>query len=440
MSWHAEAAWLPDGLARDVTIEEKGGRFTVIAPSTRPPSGAVHLPGVVIPGLANAHSHAFHRALRGRTHGRKGSFWTWRELMYAVAERLGPDEYLELARATYAEMALAGVTTVGEFHYLHHGDGGRAYSDPNAMSAALVQAAADAGVRITLLDTCYLACGLAEDGPLNLTPVQQRFADADVEHWAERARRLPPAPHLVTGAAVHSVRAVPAAAMGQVAEAAAGKPLHMHLSEQRVENDACLAFYGASPAQLCADQGMLGPCTTAVHGTHLSLADVEILARSGTAVCLCPTTERDLADGVGPGRLLADHGVPLCLGSDGQSFVDLLGEAQALEMDERLVSGERARFSVPELLAALTVTGQRQLGWPDCGELRPGARADLVALNLGSVRTAGTEPEQALLAAGAADVGTVVVEGRTIVSGGQHVLGDVGQLLAAAIAPIWAEP
>jgi cytosine/adenosine deaminase-related metal-dependent hydrolase len=176
-----------------------------------------------------------------------------------------------------------------------------------------------------------------------------------------------------------------------------------------------------------------------VHATHLSPADVDLLAGSATSVCFCPTTERDLADGTGPARQLFERGVPLCLGSDQCSVTDPLAEAQALEMDERLSTGQRRRFSVPELVGSLTSTGQRSLGWPDCGELRVGARADMVAVRLDTVRTAGSAVDQALLVAGAADVDTVVVDGRTIVSGGRHLLGDVAALLAAAIAPLWGD-
>jgi formiminoglutamate deiminase len=436
-SWYARLAWLPGGWARDVTIEVAAGRFAVVAAGSRRSADAVELPGVVVPGLADAHSHAFHRALRGRAQDAKGSFWTWRDAMFAVADRLDPDLYLALARATYAEMALAGVSSVGEFHYLHHAEAGKPYADPNAMGAALVEAASQAGVRLTLLDTCYLAGGLRGSGHMPLSPVQQRFADADVEQWAERVQRVKPADNLVVGAAVHSVRAVPAPAIALVAEAAKGRPLHAHLSEQPAENVACRQFYGMSPAQLLARHGVLGQSATVVHATHLSPADIGVLAGSGTGVCLCPTTERDLADGTGPARQLADAGVPLCLGSDQHVTSDLLGEAQALEMDERLASGERGRFGIDELLAALTVVGHRSLGWPDCGELRVGARADLVALRMDTARTAGSAPEQAVVVAGATDVDTVVIGGETVVEGGRHFLGDVGRQLAAAIAPIW---
>ncbi|MDN5751603.1 MAG: amidohydrolase family protein, partial [Pseudonocardia sp.] len=174
-AWWAPHALLPGGPARDVLLTEVGGVLTAVTPDA-PPGDAHRLPGVVLPGFANVHSHAFHRALRGRTHDRGGTFWTWREAMYALASRLDPDSYLALARAAYAEMACAGVVAVGEFHYLHHAPDGRPYADPNAMAHALRAAAAEAGVRLTLLDTCYLAGGLDPDGHLPLGPVPRRFS------------------------------------------------------------------------------------------------------------------------------------------------------------------------------------------------------------------------------------------------------------------------
>jgi len=418
----AAAAHLPDGLAAGVTFEIVEGRFAAVHPDTAP-GDARRLPGVVLPGFANAHSHAFHRALRGRTHGGGGTFWTWREAMYAVAARTDPDSYRALATAAYAEMALAGVTAVAEFHYVHHGPGGVPYAEPHAMRAALRAAAADAGIRITLLDTCYLAGGF--DTPLE--GPQLRFGDRDVHAWAERAAGA-------DGVAVHSVRAVPRDALAVVAKAAEGRPLHVHLSEQPAENAACLARHGLTPTGLLAAEGVLGQATTAVHATHLADADVALLGGTGTGVCLCPTTERDLADGIGPARALHDAGAPLSLGSDQHAVIDLLEEARALEMHERLATGERGRFRPAELLAALT--NHAPLGRPDAGTLAVGAPADLVAVRLDSVRTAGADPAQVLYAATAADVDTVLVDGRPVVEGGAHRLGDVGALLTTAIGAL----
>jgi formiminoglutamate deiminase len=432
MRWFASLAVLPSGLARDVLIESRNGILTSVMPDATA-DGAEVLPGIVLPGFANAHSHAFHRALRGRTHDRGGTFWTWRERMYAVAQRLDPDNYFRLARAVYAEMGLAGITSVAEFHYLHHAPGGRPYAQPNAMADAVAAAAREAGIRLTLLDTCYLAGGVSGEP---LVPEQLRFGDADVLAWAARAAGLHDTATLRIGVAVHSVRAVPRAALATVAAVADGRPLHVHVSEQPAENEACLAVHGCTPTRLLADEGVLGPATTAVHATHLDPADVELLARSGTTVCVCPTTEHDLADGIAPAWQLRAAGVALSLGTDQNAVIDLLAEAQALEADQRLISLQRGRFAPSELLE--TLTAHASLGWPGGGRLEVGARADLVAVRLDTARTAGLDPAQVVMVAGTGDIDTVVVDGEFVVRAGAHRLGDVGALLREAIEPLWS--
>lgn len=413
-------------------------RFTAITVDTDPEAGDLRLPGVVLPGLANAHSHAFHRVLRGRTHGGGGTFWTWREQMYAVAARLDPDAYLRLARGLYAEMALAGITVVGEFHYLHHTPSGTPYSDPNVMGHALVEAAAQAGVRLTLLDTCYLAGGLTADGHQPLDAVQRRFSDGSVGAWAERVAALRPTAATRIGAAAHSVRAVPAPDLARLAVVHdRERPLHVHLSEQRAENAATQAFYGCSPTALLARAGLLGHRTTAVHATHLDAQDLTMLGTSRTGSCFCPTTERDLADGIGPARRLLEAGSPLSLGSDQHAVIDPFEEVRGLEMHERLVTQRRGRFTPAELLHAAAPAGHRALGWDDGGRIEIGALADLVAVRTDTVRTAGCRPEQILYAAGAADVDTVIVGGRRVVHEGRHHLGDVGALLNDALTHDW---
>ena len=438
----ARHALLPSGPAQDVLVKVDGGRFTEVTPGAVPPPGAVRLSGAVLPGFANAHSHAFHRALRGRTHAGGGTFWTWRDAMYALASRLDPDNYLALARAVYAEMALAGITTVGEFHYVHHGPGGQPYADPNAMGHALQQAARDAGLRLTLLDTCYLEGGLGETGHLPLDELQLRFSDKTVDAWASRVGEIdtpPPdtGPGTVTGAAIHSVRAVARDDLAGVVAASAGRPLHVHLSEQPAENRAAQAFYGRTPTALLGMSGALTPRTTVVHATHLCAGDIRELGGARVTACFCPTTEQDLADGIGPARALADAGSLLSLGSDQNAVVDLIGEARALESGERLASLERGRFRPDELLAAATAHGS--LGWPDAGVIAPGWRADLVCVRLDTVRTAGVDPAQVLLAATAVDIDSVWVDGVPVVSGGAHRLGDVAGLLAEAIGGLWAD-
>ncbi len=432
------AAWVDGGIVHDVDVAtDDAGRIASVTPSDASTHDVVALPGVVLPGFANAHSHAFHRALRGRTHGDGGTFWTWRDRMYRVARTLDPDTYYSLARATFGEMVLSGVTCVGEFHYVHHPPEGTAYADPNAMGEAVRSAARDAGLRLTLLDTCYLAGGLRADGHVPLSPDQVRFGDGDADRWAERFGLLADDDTTRIGAAIHSVRAVPRDAIPTVVAAVGDRPLHVHLSEQVAENTTCQEFYGVTPTRLLDDAGALGPTTTAVHATHLTDEDVTALGRTSTASCFCPTTERDLADGIGPATRLRDAGSPLCLGSDQHAVIDLIEEARALEMHERLVSHERGRHQPAELVAALTEHGHRALGWADAGRIAVGQRADLVAVRLDTVRTAGSRPEQVLLSAYAADVDTVVVDGRVVVSGGAHRSFDVADELDRAIRAVW---
>ncbi len=433
-SWWCSQAWLPGRPVADVRlVADADGRLIDVQTGVQPVEGDTVLPGMVLPGFADAHSHAFHRALRGRTHDGGGTFWTWREAMYDVAARLDPESYRALATAVFAESALAGVTCVGEFHYLHHGPGGRPYGDPNAMGEALREAAAAAGIRMTLLDTAYLSGGLDADGHQPLNEVQRRFADADVDAWAQRVNALRPDANTRIGIAVHSVRAVPAEHLARISLVAAGRPLHVHLSEQPAENEACQAVYGCSPTELLDRNGLLGPMTTAVHATHLSESDVVTLGVRGVTACLCPSTEADLADGLPRTGPLLAAGVRLCAGSDQHVTADLLAEARGIEMHERLRTGRRGTVSPPALVEALSPAGHASLGWPEAGRLEVGAPADLVAVDDHSARTAGTDPAQIVMTAGTADVRTVVVGGRTLVSGGQHVLGDVGDLLARAL-------
>ncbi|MFE9930626.1 formimidoylglutamate deiminase [Streptomyces sp. NPDC005533] len=438
-----EHAWLgthvEPGIALEVTADGRIGALRTGVEA--PPPGAEVLRGLTVPGLANAHSHAFHRALRSTVQIGSGTFWTWRDLMYKVAQNLTPDSYFALARAVYAEMALAGITNVGEFHYVHHAPGGAPYADPNAMGEALIEAAAAAGIRITLLDTAYLSAGFGE-AP---NPHQRRFSDGTAEAWAERASALKPRAHALIGAAIHSVRAVPADQLATVAGWAAEReaPLHVHLSEQTAENDACHSAHGVTPTRLLADHGVLGPRTTGVHNTHLTDADIALLGATTTGTCMCPTTERDLADGIGPATRLQQAGSPLSLGSDSHAVIDLLEEARAMELNERLRSRTRGHWTANALLTAATADGHAALGLADAGRLEAGALADFTTIALDSVRTAGTPTrlgaETAVFAATAADVRHTVVGGRHVVRDGAHALvEDVPSALSEAIAALRA--
>lgn len=438
-----ERAWVDGRTLDGVRVETGGGVFTSVAQAL--PGDAERLVGLTVPGLANCHSHAFHRALRGRTQRERGTFWTWRKQMYAVAARLTPDSYYELARATYREMVCAGITSVGEFHYLHHGPGGVPYDDPNAMGHALSQAAADAGIRIALLDTCYLTAGIGQP----VEGVQARFSDGTADAWATRVAELSRAAtdgaaaepdSSVVGGAIHSVRAVPRDQMHTIATWAAEHhaPLHVHLSEQVAENDACLAAYGLTPTQVLHEAGALGRRTSAVHATHLTDADIALLGGTGTHACLCPTTERDLGDGIGPALRLHRAGAPLTLGSDSHAVVDPFEEMRAVELHERLVSQQRGHWSSAELLRAATYDGHLSLGF-DAGRIEVGAPADLVTLDTASVRTAGSGRDEAtaVFAATAADVVHVVRDGRVVAAPG--AAAEAGRELDAVISRLWEE-
>jgi len=442
-TWWCEHAWLSgDSVADGVLFTVADGRITAIDTDTPAQPGSHRLGGLVIPGLANAHSHAFHRALRARTQRDRGSFWTWRDLMYRAAERLTPDRYRRLTRAVYAEMALAGITSVGEFHYVHHDVGGTHYVEPNAMGHAVIDGATDAGIRLTLLDTCYLSSG--PDGSPLAGP-QQRFGDGTGDRWAQRVETLRQQvathPSVVVGAALHSVRAVPVEHIPAVVQWAAthSVPLHVHSSEQTREVEQCLAVHGRTPTAVLRDAGALGPRTTAVHATHLTTEDIADIDRTSTGVCFCPTTERDLGDGIGPApALLAGRGL-FSLGSDSHAVIDLFEEARAVELDERLASRTRGTIAADRLLRAATYDGHRAIGWAEAGELIVGARADFVAVQMDSIRTAGggATVENVVFAAAAPDVTDVVVDGHTVVVDRNHVtVPDVEAELASAISDL----
>jgi formiminoglutamate deiminase len=405
-----ERAWVDGSVHDDVLVEIEGGRFTQVGLPRRnsrspaqasagdrefhrvPGESPARVPGLTIPGLVNDHSHAFHRALRGRTQRDRGTFWAWREQMYAVAGRLEPDSYRELATATYREMLAAGFTSVTEFHYLHHRPDGTPYDASNAMRHALEQAAAEVGIRLTLLDTCYLSSGFGKP----VEGVQVRYSDGTAERWAARAGDGP--------AAIHSVRAVPRDDLHVFRDRA---PLHIHLSEQPQENADCVAAYGVTPTRLLLEEGLLGPGTTVVHATHLTDDDIATLGETHTNVCLTPTTERDLADGIGPAKRLHDAGCRLSIGSDSQAVIDPFEELRGLEMHERLATGVRGHWSAAELLGIGAQAGRIAVGEP----------ADLVTLDLGSPRTrdTGADENTAVFAATGADVTHVLVDGVEVV-------------------------
>ncbi|MDK1360267.1 formimidoylglutamate deiminase [Arthrobacter sp. zg-Y1219] len=441
-----EQGWVNGAVADGVRLEiDDAGTVTSATPGTEPQPGDLQLPGVTFPAASNAHSHAFHRILRGRTHaGGAGSFWTWREQMYQAAGALTPELYEQLATAVFAEMVVTGFSSVAEFHYVHHRPDGSPYgedgSGEHAMERALARAAVAAGIRLTLLDTCYLAGGF--DTPL--TAEQQRFGDRDASAWLDRFGSLRTAvaaefdPGQVSvGAALHSVRGVPEADLAVIAaNLPADLPLHIHLSEQPAENEACLRATGLTPTMLLQRHGLIRPRLSAVHATHLSEEDITVLGNAGTTIVVCPTTEADLADGIGPAARLRAAGARIALGTDQHAVVDPWLEMRALEHGERLASGERGRFAPADLHAAASDAGAHAQGRTSPG-LEAGKVCDLMSVDPRSVRTAGSRPGQLALTATAADVIAVVVGGRVIAGNGKHAtLGDPATLLSAAIAAV----
>jgi formimidoylglutamate deiminase len=404
--------YTPQGLQSNMIISiSDDGRINTIMPRGETsegvqfivPSDVSALPGVaLLPGFVNTHSHVFQRALRGHTHrplSRQDTFWTWRRSMYAEAQHLNPDTLYEKALTTYREMLGAGYTSVGEFHYVHHQPGGRLYDDPNAMSEAIIQAGRDAGIRVVLLMTAYAQSGFNQPPEED----QRRFCDVSIDAYLDRVEALR-VRDIPIGVAPHSVRAVPEdwfraiAGYSQIHHL----PLHVHADEQIVEIEQCQAVYGCTPIELLERFGALGTLTTIVHATHANATEIALLAQYGCTVCVCPTTEGDLGDGIAPyTELLATH-IPLAIGSDSNTRLDPIEELRWAEYSARmryqrrrvLVADELASPG-PLLLAYGTRCGAVALGL-ETGAIVPGMSADFVAVDLHHPSLAGWNTEDFL--------------------------------------------
>lgn len=393
-----ELVWLDGRFQRGkaVRVDPEGRIAAVVDGSDQ----GRRLPGrALLPGFVNAHSHAFQRLIRGRTQhrvdgdGAGENFWSWRDAMYSAALGLTADEVFDVARWCFIEMMGSGITAVGEFHYLHHQPDGGPYPEPNELAHRVIAAAEDVGLRIALLNVCYATGGIGRD----LRSEQRRFGAASPDVFLERTRALlehvRPSALATLGVAPHSVRAVPREWLPQLHGFAADHdlPVHIHVSEQTAEVDACVAEYGLRPVELLAEDGILSGRLTAIHATHLSDAEVDMLGESGASVCACPTTERDLGDGFLRGRDLLDAGVPVCLGTDSHTSLDFLEEMRLVEYNERLrrrarvvIAGDDGRGALsvaPPLLEMATVAGARALGLR-AGAIAPGCQADLIAVDL----------------------------------------------------------
>jgi formiminoglutamate deiminase len=424
-SYLLEHGWVDGELRRDVAVTVERGRFTRVGGEPGP--GAQRLEGVTLPGLANVHSHAFHRALAAWAPP-AGSAATWSDRWAALVGWLDPDRYHALTTAVFREMVSVGITTVGEFHYLHHQPDGVGYDEPNAMGLALVEAAREAGIRIALLDSCHLTDGVGRplDGP------GRRFTDGTAEGWQERADELTAdaGGDVVVGAAIESARAVPLDDMRLVAEWADRfeTPLHVHLSARRAENDELLGVYGRTPTELLAEAGVLTDRTTVVHATHLVDSDLVRLGAASCTACLCPTSEQLLGEGTGPVVDLGAAGIRTVVGTGDNVAVDLRGEVHALASGG--TGGQAA-----SLLRGATVDGHAALGFTDAGRIAVGHRADLVTLD--SRVLEGAPASTSEWWSDSSPVVQVVVGGRV-----RHQAGgadDVRRELERAVARAWGD-
>ncbi len=431
--YRPELAYVGGAFREGVSLAVSDEGFVVAdaGPSPR----VVELKGrALLPGMVNAHSHAFQRVLRGRTEyvaaGRASDdFWSWRELMYRAAECLSPDELYAVSRQAFLEMALAGITAVGEFHYLHHDPNGRPYADRNELARQVIRAARDVGLRIVLLRVGYARSGFEQA----LNPRQRRFIDPDVDAFLSAADELAASvkdPLVTVGLAPHSVRAVGREWLEAVSHRKG--VVHMHVSEQPAETEQCLSEHGRTPVALLSELGLLRKGFTAVHAIHLTPVDVELLGRSGATVCACPSTERNLGDGVVPADELVRCGVPLSLGSDSQAHIGLLEEARQLEQHLRLVRRHRAVLDpgggrmdglAERLFSFATNHGADCLGLQRAN-LTPGAPADFFTVDLSHPSVAGAFGPALLPAivfgAERSAIRDVAVQGRLIVRDGRH--------------------
>jgi formimidoylglutamate deiminase len=454
LSNSALTTWLPDLIFKTgrfqsnlaLVCDEAGG-ISAAAPETDAANPVTLNNRAALPGLNNAHSHAFQRVIRGRTEYRttndKDSFWTWREMMYSAAARLTPEDIYDASRMAFLEMALSGITTVGEFHYLHHGPDGRPYDEPNLLAKQVVRAANDVGLRIALLQVAYARSGYETEQ----NPQQLRFIETDPEKYLKNLEQLgselegPKSDdHGSTmswvGVAPHSVRAVPLDYLKKVISVANERrlPVHMHVAEQPAEVSACIQEYGRSPVALLATEGLLSERFTAVHAIHVTPKAVGMLAAAGAMVCACPTTERNLGDGIVPVDEFFKQGVRVALGSDSQVQIDLLEDARELEYHLRLQKMERMALSsasdegrsalAARLLRCATIEGAESIGAPG-GTLDPGHPADFFTVDLNDPSIAGATTDDLLssvvFSLSRTAIKDVVVGGKRIVEDGRHL-------------------
>ncbi len=432
---HADQALLPAGWARDVRVRVAGGRIEEVTPGAAPDGARV---GTLLPAAANVHSHAFQRAMAGRTErrgpaGQVDSFWTWRREMFRFLQCLTPEDVEAIAALAQIEMLEAGYACVAEFHYLHHAPGGGEYRDPGEMAARIGAAAEATGIGLTLLPVMYRQGGC--DGRA-LSPGQDRFGSdpAGFARLMEGARRaIRPLPDGALGVAPHSLRAVPPEALREALELAPEGPIHMHLAEQVAEVDEVRAALGARPVDWLLANAEVDARWCLIHCTQMTPEETRALAATGAVAGLCPITEANLGDGIFDGVRYLGAGGRIAIGTDSNVAIDLAGELRALEGSQRLRDRTRAALapadgSTGRALLDAALAGGAQAAGRAAGRIEAGRLADLVALDgprAGLFDMAGDAALDAwIFAGGAGWISDVWSAGRHVVTGGRHVARD----------------
>lgn len=397
---------------------------------------AVALRGkALLPGLVNAHSHTFQRLVRGRSETRGGNFWSWRDAMYTAAASLTPEDVYDVSRMAFLEMALSGTTAVGEFHYLQRQPDGSAYDDGNEIAHHVIAAARSVGIRIALLRVAYYRAGFN----LPPDPGQMRFYEHPDEYLANCEalhRELDGGSDAWMGVAPHSTRAVPLAEIRKIAAWAAQRdlPLHLHAAEQRKELDECRAEHSVTPVALLAENGILGPRTTLVHAVHVDDRELDAIATAQAAICACPTTERNLGDGIVRAKDAAERGISFAFGTDSETQINLLEDARELEYHLRLQTEQRllldgiAGKTLAQRVFSYAAAGGANALQANSATLSAGEWADFFTVDLDDVAIAGAAPEHLLSAIvftqDRPGIRDVVVKGKPIVRDGQHAAHD----------------
>ena len=440
----AKLALLEDGWASDVRFVLADGCIAALEAGGRADVADEHA-AIVIPGLVNAHSHAFQRMLAGHTEERgprdRDNFWTWRSRMYALAGQISAERLHVIARQAYTEMVATGFTSVAEFHYLHRQPGADVPGDE--MAAALVAAARDSGIRLTYVPVHYERAGFMEPAP---TKNQEQFAqscDDFLAHYARQRANATDDTNVALG--VHSLRAVTADSVRQIAAVAArdGVPMHVHVAEQQREVDQCLAAYGARPVAWLAEHFELDANWCLVHATHIDDQEIAAIAKSGAVVCLCPSTEANLGDGLFPLAAYLEQGGRIAIGSDSHVSINPFEELRWLEYGQRLISQSRKvaairRQQTGRNLFELALTGGALASAKAGSHLAVGAVADLVVLDDDSPMLAGHSTRSlldALVFSGfTLPIDKVMVGGRWYVEDGRHVGGEAARQAFAEVA------